>query len=223
MDVYDGIIKSIIEGNHRFEKILSGTEKISKTSRVTFDKHLKQLVKDRYLIRNDQGKQLVEYQINPDASDVAQEFLNDYGEKEFQDKVKKILDSDIDYSKSPKDFRDNLIREYEKRIKLDAHSATDIVQTKHQKLRWLKTQTLLVYLFDKLKENGIIAKSEHGHIYAVIKECFEKADGKEYTRDGLKTTSTYTYNYTKKVGGGKNIDDILSTLITAEKKSNQNN
>jgi len=113
MDVDNGIIKSIIEGNHRFEKILSGTEKICKTSRATFVKHLKQLVKDGYVIRNDQGKQLVEYHINSDAFDVAQGFLDDHGEKEFQDTVKKILDSNIDYSKAPKKLRDKLIQEYD--------------------------------------------------------------------------------------------------------------
>lgn len=116
MDVYDGIIKSIIEGYHRFEKILSGTEKSSKTSRATFDKHLKQLVKDGYVTRDDQGKQLVEYHINPDAFDVAQGFLDDHGEKEFRDGVKKILDSDIDYSKSAKDSRDKLIQEYDEKL-----------------------------------------------------------------------------------------------------------
>ena len=116
MDVYDGIIKSIIEGNYRFGKILSGTEKISKTTRATFDKHLKQLVKDGYLTRDDLGKQLVEYRLDPDASDVARGFLDDHGEKEFRDGVKKKLDSDFDYSKSPKDLRDKLIREYDQKL-----------------------------------------------------------------------------------------------------------
>jgi len=113
MDVDDGIIKSIIEGNHRFEKILTRARKISKTSRSTYDKRLKQLVKDGYIIRDEQGKQLVEYHINPDAADVVQGFLYDEGGKEFQDEAKKILDSDFDYSKAPTDLRDKLIQEYD--------------------------------------------------------------------------------------------------------------
>jgi len=111
MDGYDNIIKSIRKGNHRFGKMLSGIEKNSKISRDSFNEHLKQLVKDGYLIRNDQGKQLVEYQINPDASDVAQGFLDDHGEKEFRDEIKKSLDSNVDYSELSKDSRDKLIRE----------------------------------------------------------------------------------------------------------------
>lgn len=113
MDVDDGIIKSIMEGDHRFEKILTRTRKISKTSRATYDKHLKQLVKDGYIIRDKQGKQLVEYNINPDVADVVQGFLYDEGGKEFQDEAKKILDSDFDYSKAPTDLRDELIQEYD--------------------------------------------------------------------------------------------------------------
>ncbi len=116
MDAYDGIIQSIMEGNHRFGKMLTGARKISKPSRVAFVKHLKQLVKDGYIIRDEQGKQRVEYHVNPDAADVVQGFLYDEGGKEFQDEAKKILDSDIDYSKSPKDLRDKLIREYDEKL-----------------------------------------------------------------------------------------------------------
>jgi len=114
MDVDDGILKSIMGGNYRFEKILTGARKISKTSRATYDKRLKQLVKDGYIIRDAQGKQLVEYSINPDAADVVQGFLYDEGGKEFQDESKKILDSDIDFSMAPKDLHDELIQEYDK-------------------------------------------------------------------------------------------------------------
>lgn len=114
MDVDDSILKSIRASNDRFEKILTEARKDSKTSRVNFNKHLKQLVKDGYVLRDDQGKQLVEYHINPDAADVVQGFLYDEGGEEFQDKIKKILESDIDYSKSPKALRDKLIQEYDK-------------------------------------------------------------------------------------------------------------
>ncbi len=113
MDVDDSILKSIMKGNHHFGKILSATEKISKTSRATYDKRLKQLVKDGYIIRDVQGKQLVEYSINPDEAEAVQGFLYDEGGEEFQNKAKKILESDIDYSKSPKDLRDKLIQEYD--------------------------------------------------------------------------------------------------------------
>jgi len=113
MDVYDSILKSIIEGNHRYEKMLTKTNKNVKTSRATFDRHLKQLVKDGYLVRNDKGKQVVEYHIKSDAFDVAQGFLEDHGEKELEERIKEILGSDIDYSKAPKDSRDKLIQGYD--------------------------------------------------------------------------------------------------------------
>lgn len=170
MDVYDGIIKSIIEGKHRFEKMLSGTEKISKTSRATFDKHLKQLVKDGYLIRNDQGKQLVEYHINPDAFDVAQGFLDDHGEKEFRDIVKKILDSDIDYSKSPKDIRDKLIREYDEKLHI-----------------YLTKQNLATLVIHSLYDGDITARNkaikcreEYDHTIELIFAMIKRIDPELY-------------------------------------------
>ncbi|KAG2478101.1 MAG: hypothetical protein NPMRTH1_760003 [Nitrosopumilales archaeon] len=170
MDVYDGIIKSIIEGYHHFEKILTGARKSSKTSRVTFNKHLKQLVKDGYVLRNDQGKQLIEYQINPDAFDVAQGFLDDHGEKEFQDGLKKILDSDIDYSKSPKDIRDKLIREYDEKLHI-----------------YLTKQNLATLVIHSLHDGDITARNkaiksreEYDHTIELIFAMIKRIDPELY-------------------------------------------
>lgn len=170
MDVYDGIIKSIIEGSHRFEKILTGARKSSKTSRVTFDKHLKQLVKDRYLTRDDRGKQLIEYQINPDAFDVAQGFLDDHGEKEFQDALKKSLDSDIDYSKLPKDSRDKSIQKYDKKLHI-----------------YLTKQNLATLVIHSLHDGDITARNkalklreEYDHTIELIFALIKRIDPELY-------------------------------------------
>ena len=114
MDVNCAILKSIIEGNHSYTKIFSNAEKIHPMSRVTFDKHLKLLVSDKYVTKKERGKQIVEYQIYPDAMTTSLGLIKDEGEKEFDEWVEQICNSDI--SKIPKKTQNDLIRYFDESL-----------------------------------------------------------------------------------------------------------
>jgi len=110
MDVSDAILRSIIEGNHRYGSILSRAAKIIDMSKDTFDKHLKHLVLDKYVIRTDKGKQRIEYKINQEVFNIIQGFQEDIKEKETQKLFKKILKSETDFSLLPTKDMDSMIK-----------------------------------------------------------------------------------------------------------------
>lgn len=76
MDMEDAIMLSIIGGHHRFEKILSASYKMCKMTRASFDKYLKQLVQDKYIIRKYDGK-IIEYHVNNSKKDEILQFQSD--------------------------------------------------------------------------------------------------------------------------------------------------
>ena len=91
MDVDDAIIRAIIQGNQRYENILSAAEKICKMSRATFDKHLKQLQKNQY-VRREKIKKRIEYKINQKKIDEILEFKEDVDLDKQIENNKKVLE-----------------------------------------------------------------------------------------------------------------------------------
>jgi len=110
MDISDAILRSITRDNYRYGTIFSRANEITHMSRETFDRHLRNLVTDEYIIRTDKGKQKIEYKINQDAFNVIQGFREDINEIETQELFKKMLKSETDFSFLQTKDRDKMIK-----------------------------------------------------------------------------------------------------------------
>ena len=113
MDIQDAIIRSIIGGNYRYGIIFSRANEITHMSRETFNKHLRNLVKDKWIIKTDKGKQKIEYRVNQESFDVFKKFQKEDSEKKVQKTIKKLLNSKIDFSVISTKKKDKMIKYFD--------------------------------------------------------------------------------------------------------------
>lgn len=159
MDFSNAILSSITEGNYKYGLMLSRAAEITSMSKDTFDKHLKQLVIDEYVIKTNKGKQKIEYQINQNTFDIIQRFQKD-GDKKRSEEFKKILKLEIDFSIISTKKRDEMVKYFDELLHIilnQQNIATLIIHDPHQKdkvindaIRFRASKDLIIKLIFKI-------------------------------------------------------------------------
>lgn len=137
MDFSSAILSSITKDNYRYGTIRLRATEILSMSKATFTKHLEQLVTDEYVIKNDKGKQKIEYTINQDAVDMIQRLQKDHDGKRSKE-FEKILRLDIDFSIISTKKRDEMIKYFDELLYTvlnQQNFATMIIHDPHQKAK----------------------------------------------------------------------------------------
>jgi len=103
-DFDDAIYKTLFAyGNQTYNNLYRKTQEFRKCPVKTFDKHLKDLVSDQLIIRTEiPKKQLVEYSINQDVSEPAQDIIRML--EQVTKGTKKLFDVIIRFFKKHADF-----------------------------------------------------------------------------------------------------------------------
>jgi len=183
MDISDAILRSIIEGNHRFGTIFTRANKIMHMSRETFHNHLRQLVDDKYVVRTDKGKQKIEYKINAEAFNVIQGFQEDEYDKELQSIIQQYLKPEIDFTILSKKMQDEMIQEHDEFLRIfliKQNLATIVINSlnkddktakkKAEKLRNNYDETIRLIFELILKINPNVGKMYPGFIFHILKK-----------------------------------------------------
>jgi len=101
-NVDHAIYKSLLEeGKLTYNRLHSKTQEHEKCTVRTYNKHLKQLVEDRMIIRQKKGKQLVEFSINHDVSQPVQNTL-DFLQKSIESMQEGYITVELFFKKYPK-------------------------------------------------------------------------------------------------------------------------
>ena len=166
MDIQDAINRSIIGGNYRYGAIFSRANEITHMSRETFDKHLKNLVTDKWVIRTDKGKQKIEYRVNQESFNLFQKFQKEDSEKKVQKTIKKLLNSKIDFSAISTKKKDMMIKYFDELM--------------HTILNQQKLSSLIIHILKKedstIKDKAIEGIKRNDETIDLILKLIKKID-----------------------------------------------